>query len=134
MSPGYRRRSIVGIVAAGDRKVPARIDDFLELLAHLEEWKALRRHRYRLSGARISTAVRLVRPHGEAAETSNLDALSALKSFGHGIEEAVDHEFGAGLRQIPPRGNGVDKFALRHAVLPGRPLTIRLSSHRKRTN
>src|SRR5258708_15545722 len=114
--------------------MPTRIDDFLQLLADFEERQALRRNRNRLSRTRISTAVGLVWPHREAAETSNLDAFAALQRFGHRIEEAVDHELRAGLRQVPPRGDGVDKFALRHAVLPGRPLTIRLSSHRKRTN
>ena len=34
----------------------------------------------------------------------------------------------------PRRGDRVDEFALRHAVLPGRPLTIWLSSHRKPRN
>src|SRR5690349_11635501 len=134
MSRGYRRRSIVGIVAAGDGEVPAGIHDFLELLADLEERKSLRGHRHRLTGSRISTAVRLVGSNREAAEASDLDAFSALQRFGHGVEQAIDYELRAGLRQVPPRSDGVDKFALRHAVLPGRPHTIWLSSHRKRTN
>ncbi len=43
---------------------------------------------------------RLVRTNGEAAEAADFDAFAALERLGHRVEDAIDDELGAGLREV----------------------------------
>src|SRR5579872_5081934 len=74
------------VLAAGNGQVAAAIDDFFQLLAHFEEGQALGRHVDRLAGAGVSARVGLVRPHREAAETTDLDSLAALQGLRHRVK------------------------------------------------
>src|SRR5262245_24804689 len=105
--------SIVLVVAAGDRgRQAAVVDELLQLFADLEERQALRRNGDRRARPRVASRVGLVGTHGKAPEAADLDAFTPLKSFRHGLEDAVDDELGTRLRELAARGHGIDEFAL----------------------
>jgi len=94
--------------------VTAAVDELFQFFADFEERQSLRGNRDGLARARIATRVRFVRAHREAAEATDFNPFAALERFRHRVEDAIDDELGARLRQVGSRCHRVDELALRH--------------------
>src|SRR5437667_1181526 len=91
------------------------VDDFLELLAGLEERHALGRHGHRRAGLRVAPLLHAAIAQTEAAEAADLD----LVPFGQGradpVEDRVDHDFSLPLGQRRDLlGQLLDELHFRH--------------------
>src|SRR5438876_317937 len=91
------------------------VDDFLELLAGLEERHALGRHGDRRAGLRVAPLLHAAIAQTEAAEAADLD----LVPFGQGradpVEDRVDHDFSLPLGQRRDLlGQLLDELHFRH--------------------
>ena len=91
------------------------IDSFAQFLARLEMRDVLFRHLHPLAGLRIAPGPRRPVVEPEAAESADLDALALGQTFGHGIEDHLDREFGIlghQLREL--RRQAVDQLRFGH--------------------
>src|SRR5262245_46049703 len=68
------------------------IDPLLQLLADLEEGRALRGDAHLVAGLRVPTLARLAHLDLEAAEAPDLDAVIGAQRVGHAVEDGIDDE------------------------------------------
>src|SRR5262245_4054397 len=76
------------------------VDHLLELLAHLEEGRALGGDVHRLAGLGIPAFAGLANLHLEAPEAADLDALALAERLRHRVEDRVDHDLRVLLRDV----------------------------------
>src|SRR3990172_2897463 len=116
------RRSGRSAPGGGARHRPAfgHVHHLLQLLAHLEEGRALGGDVHLLPGLGVPAVARLAHLHLEAAEAPDLDALAQLQRFGHGVEDRVHHDLRVLLRDVRRAlRHLLDEPALGHRLPPG---------------
>src|SRR5450755_2541352 len=116
-----RTGGTIAIDNAARTRIPSALLQFLEIdafpqfLARLEVRDVFFGHLYPLAGLRITPRPRRPVVEPETAESADLDSLALGQTFGHGIEDHLDREFGIlghELREL--RRQAVDQFRFGH--------------------
>src|SRR5690606_25290222 len=89
-----------------------------QVLADLEERQPLGGDRDRLAGLGVAAGVGLVVARREAAESADLDALSALHRVEDALEHGVDGRLGLLLRQVVAPRQNLDELGSVHVFIP----------------
>src|SRR5262245_23307231 len=107
------------ILVVGRERAARSVHHLLQLLADLEEGRALGGDLHLLAGLRVPPLAGLAHLHLEAAEAPDLDALALLQGLGHRVEDRVHHDLGVLLRDVRRQlRHLLDQSALRHHSLP----------------
>src|SRR5262245_35927937 len=106
---------------------PALVDPLLELLADLEERRALGGNLHLGTGLRVPALAGLANLDLEAAEAADLDAVTLTQRVGHAVEDRVHDQLGVLFRDVRhARRDTLDQVTLGHASpTVGRPFRWR---------
>src|ERR1700741_3072699 len=116
--PRGRHRPRCGSVP--DRAAAAVVHALTQVLAGLEVRDVLARERDRLPGLGVASLARWPEVQREAAEATNLDALTLRERIAHDLENLLERELDVLRRQmLLLGGDDLDEFRLRH--WPQRP-------------
>jgi hypothetical protein len=76
------------------------VNGFAQCFARLEMWHPFFRNLHTFTGARIAANTGRAAVDGEAAKTTDLNAMAFDQGFAHGVQDRFDGEFGVTVRQL----------------------------------